>query len=126
MSHPMRLLVRLILDVKNGKFDPDLTRSGALASELAGESESSEGSTDEECKQVSEEERAVEDVVGEWDPGHGPDEHFARHLVSRCIHKVRDEAGSQLVCGRTISTRFEVLNKKPAFMHPLCSGCFSV
>ena len=65
MAHPMRLLVRLIMDVKSGKFDPDLTRSGTLASELAGESEYSEGSTDEECKQVSEEERAVEDVVGE-------------------------------------------------------------
>ena len=48
----------------------------------------------------------------------------ARHRNSRILHQVRDESGSQLKCGKQLSTNYEVLSDRPSFMFPLCRRCY--
>ena len=94
MSAPLRKLVTVITAVRTG--NPD------------------------------EEEAVVSELVGHWAPPTTgtADQQYARHRVSRCIHAIRDESGLNFTCGRVVSNRYVILLTKPAFMHPLCSGCF--
>ena len=114
MSHPLRLLVDLIGKVAGGSFDPDLTRSGMFAREAgavqdAGDDidSSSCGSEDEDDRDVYEEEQAIEQVAGAWQPKHVEADTlqvYVRHATSRCLHKIMDEAGTHLACGRAMSS----------------------
>ena len=129
--------MQLLREVNGGSFDPDLTRSGMLAQDRAGSGaqeegsdsgSSTEGSSDEEDARASDVEAAVDRVVGPWADEHqlSADAIFVRNQVSRCIHVMRDEAGSHLKCGRKMSTKFELLPEKPAFMNPVCKYLFQV
>ena len=135
MSAPLRELVAMVDAVADGSFDPDLTRSGMFAREaernLGDDSSSGEEtsgcSEDEDDVEVFEEEKATEQIGGAWQPhvpGGTERQTIFRHVTSRCIHMVLDEAGNQLVCGRKLSDRYERQESKPRFMHPACGGCF--
>ena len=52
---------------------------------------------------------------GRWGPEPGPGP-WARRKQTRCLHLVKDEAGTHLKSGRAISSRFEILTDAPAFM----------
>ena len=73
-----------------------------------------------------EDEAVVSELVGHWAPPAtvGTSQGYARHRVSRCIHSLGDESGLNFTCGRVVSNRYVILLTKPAFMHPLCGGCF--
>jgi hypothetical protein len=139
MSAPLRKLISMIMAIKNKQFFPDSSRSGYFVpdSELPpdanadvsdGESDGScsRGSDSEEERNHDEEESVVAEMVGKWAPKGAdlPGQQFARHRVSRCIHAMSDESGTHFSCGRTVSNRYVILLAKPAFMHPVCSGCF--
>ena len=111
LAAPLRDLDRTIAEIATGAFKPDLTRSGMIANladpgDPSGETEvdaisssSSEASDDEEEAPQSEEEAALDHIAGQWgpEPGQGP---WARHKQTRFLHKVRDESGTHLKCGR--------------------------
>ena len=131
MSHPLRLLIDVIDSVANGAFDPDLTRSGLFAREAGGmaddlgDESSSCGSEDD--LDVFAEEKAIEHVSADWQPVSKDSEEavvYVRHATSRCIHRLMDEGGTHLGCGRVMSSRYEVQSCKPNFFHPLCGTCF--
>ena len=134
MAQPLRLLIEVVGKVANGEFDPDLTRSGLFAREAQGlEAEmddacsSSCGSEDEDDRDVFAEEEAIEQISKDWQPkvpDPGDEVVYVRHTTSRCIHKLMDESGVQLACGRAMSARYEVQADKPRFFHPLCGTCF--
>ena len=134
MSQPLRLLIEVIDNVANGTFDPDLSRSGLFAREAAGGAgdndsvaTSSCGSEDEDDQDLFEEERAIEQVASDWQPASSGDDGsvvYVRHVSSRCIHRLMDEGGTHLSCGRAMSARYEVQGSKPNFFHPLCGTCF--
>ena len=91
-------------------------------------SSSSDGSDNESEMDFENEEKAIQGVIGKWDPGtselEGENVQFARHKVSRCIHVMHDETGISFKCGRRMATTYLVLDEKPTFMHPLCNTCF--
>lgn len=134
MSWPMRLLLEMISDINNKEFSPDQGRSGMfrradrnapVESKDTHSTSSSCDSQDEEEWQHSEEEKAVEQVAGPWRTDECSNQMvYFRHPVSRCIHATADEAGSNFKCGRNISQAYLRCKDKPAFMHPVCSGCF--
>ncbi|CAE7908433.1 unnamed protein product, partial [Symbiodinium necroappetens] len=127
-------MCEMLREIKAKIFRPDVTRSGMLSEapsskELPTEvpemlepvhSDSSEGSADEEDDEATDEEKAVADVAGPWGPQAAEDGacRFARHKMSRCIHKVMDESGVKLKCGRNITTNMELLEEKPTFLFP--------
>ena len=133
MSQPLRLLIEVIDNVA-GRFDPDLSRSGLFAREAAAGVEdndrvaaSSCGSEDEDDQDLFEEEKAIEQVASDWQPKTSGDDDsgvYVRHVSSRCIHKLMDEGGTHLSCGRAMSARYEVQGSRPNFFHPLCGTCF--
>lgn len=136
MSHPLRLMVGMIGDVVQGKFKPDLTRSGMMAAEAGvdlsqlddiSDSSSAHGSEDEDDLELCEEEKAAEQVTGAlgkpYEVG-GEGQQFVRHITSRCLHAMADEAGTHLVCGRVMSHKYEMQPGKPRFFHPACGSCF--
>eukprot|EP00435_Cladocopium_sp_Y103_P055304 s792_g18.t1 len=139
MADPLRKLSTMLRAIKSQQFFPDATRSGYFVadripegaslqqeeSDVGTEGGSSHGSISKEDQNFEEEEVVASEMVGEWSPqGDLPDRQYARHRTSRCIHMMADEAGSTLACGRTMSTRYVTLLSKPAFMHPICGGCF--
>lgn len=134
MAQPLRLLIDVVNKVERGEFEPDLTRSGLFAKEAGGADNdvddivsSSCGSDDEDDRDIHAEENAIEQVAGTWQPAaQSGDESavFVRHCTSRCIHKLMDESGLHLACGRAMSARYEVQADRPKFMHPLCGTCF--
>ena len=134
MAQPLRLLIDVVNKVERGEFEPDLTRSGLFAKEAGGADNdvddivsSSCGSDDEDDRDIHAEENAIEQVAGTWQPAaQSGDESavFVRHCTSRCIHKLMDESGLHLACGRVMSARYEVQADRPKFMHPLCGTCF--
>ena len=130
MAGPLRSLCEIIGKVVSGEFNPDATRSGLFVPRPLGEDLevsdlSSLGSEDEDDADLFEEEKAVEDVAGRWQPADIDDSCiYFRHSSSRCIHKTMDEAGLQFACGRTISVRYEKQEERPKFFHPLCGMCF--
>ena len=140
MAGPLRLLCRMLDDVKDGRFLPDSTRSGRFPDDYVNpdgvaddaksdaSSSSSDGSDNESEVDHDKEEKAIKEVVGKWDPGIADvgdsQVQFARHKISRCIHVMQDEAGSNFKCGRRMVATYLVLPEKPDFMHPLCNTCF--
>eukprot|EP00435_Cladocopium_sp_Y103_P055129 s946_g18.t1 len=140
MAGPLRLLCKMLAEVKQGRFIPDSTRSGRFPEEYRNpdaaeedrkseaSSSSSDGSDHESDVDHGAEENAMKEVVGKWDPGiidlgDAPVQ-FARHNVSRCIHVMQDESGMLFKCGRKMIHTYIVLPEKPSFMHPLCNTCF--
>eukprot|EP00435_Cladocopium_sp_Y103_P057781 s503_g20.t1 len=140
MAGPLRLLCKMLAEVKQGSFIPDSTRSGRFPEEYRNpdaaeedrkseaSSSSSDGSDNESEVDHEGEENAMKEVVGKWDPGiidlgDAPVQ-FARHNVSRCIHVMQDESGMLFKCGRKMTHTYIVLPEKPSFMHPLCNTCF--
>ena len=140
MAGPLRLMCRMLDDIKSDTFLPDSTRSGRFPKEEPSfddgreeaksdaSSSSSDGSDNESQVDFETEEAAITEVVGKWDPRSDDlgetDARFARHKVSRCIHIMQDEAGHNFKCGRRMSNTYLLMENKPAFMHPLCSTCF--
>ena len=140
MSAPRRKLVTVITAVREQKVFPDATRSGyfppdelpvgasleAQSDDSGSDANSSRGSASEEEGNPDEDEAVVSELVGHWAPPTTgtADQQYARHRVSRCIHAIGDESGLNFACGRVVSNRYVILLAKPAFMHPLCSGCF--
>ena len=134
MSQPLRLLVGVVEKVAGKQFDPDLTRSGMFAREAGDGAESDRsicssscGSEDEDDNDVFSEEKAIEHMASDWQPKTTEVEEkavFVRHATSRCIHRLMDEGGTHLSCGRMMSARYEVQSEKPKFFHPLCGTCF--
>ena len=89
MAGPLRSLCQLINQVVSGEFNPDATRSGLFiprrdGDELEASDLSSLGSEDEDDADVFEEEQAVEDVAGRWQPDDvGEGCTYFRHSSSR-------------------------------------------
>ena len=139
MSAPLRKMQAMLRAIRFQQFFPDATRSGYFVSDALPEeasleqqsddgdaTDSSRGSASEEEVNHDEDEAVVSELVGTWDPKCTGDAHqqFARHRISRCIHSMADESGQAFTCGRPVNNRYVILLAKPAFMHPLCSGCF--
>ena len=140
MAGPLRLMCRMLDDIKSGTFLPDSTRSGRFPNEESradeereeaksdASSSSSDGSDNESEVDFESEEAAITEVVGKWDPRAEDlgetDARYARHKVSRCIHVMQDEAGNSFKCGRRMSHTYLLMEHKPSFMHPLCTTCF--
>ena len=141
VAAPLRLLCSMLKEVKANVFVPDATRSGMLleavdpslpktvasdAGAEASSSDSSQGSEDEEDSEASTVETALDAVAGHWGPAVSQDEpRYARHKQTRFLHKIADETGHRLKCGRPITTRMNVLAVRPQFLHPVCTTCFT-
>ena len=129
MSTPLRELQRVIDSVASGAFLPDQTRSGYFVTAAAEEFDSSsESSGDEEDVEDAKAEEAIDAIAGHWQGTRDISWSkvaavFFRHSTSRCIHVLQDEAGAEFCCGRRITTAYIRLEKKPDFLHPLCSTC---
>ncbi|CAE6964726.1 SLC24A2 [Symbiodinium natans] len=107
----LRQFDQILEDIAFDKFRPDCTRSGMFTPErpAAPEAlpddvlESTEGSEDEEHPDLEEEEQAVDELVGPWQPEPGLRERLDeaevfRHRVSRFIHVVSSEEGTMDQC----------------------------
>lgn len=135
-AEALRRMDSVVDDIVSQKFCPDSTRSGYYAAGPRAEPEqgsssdnsSSEDSLDEESPDHQGEEVAIERTVGRWDAGLRleavENRQYFRHLVSRVIHVVADEAGASFMCGRAVSGHFARLDKRPVVMNPLCKQCF--
>ena len=135
MAHPVREMEKMIQSINDDIFDPDATRSGYFKgapvpdeSKDCESSSSSGSSQDEEEFDHTDDEAAVDKVVGDWGQHAvgGEEQTFYRHKTSRCLHATCDEGGNHFTCGRAISNRYAREVKKPRFLHPLCSKCFKV
>ena len=137
MAAPLRKMITTMEAIRASKFFPDKTRSGYFApdSELQNNepqsdsdgSDSSRGSESEEDRDVAEEEKVTENLVGTWAPAEEAETRtYARHKTSRCIHAIGDEGGTHFKCGRIVSHSYIQLEAKPDFMFPVCQGCFRV
>ena len=138
MAAPLRELQKVIDSICNEEFFPDETRSGffkqddernrqgvAVADEIES---SSESSGDEEDHDVAKDEDAINQIAGEWQGNRETrwaqvTAVYFRHSTSRCIHVLLDEAGAEFCCGRRITTAYDRMEKRPDFLHPLCSTC---
>eukprot|EP00435_Cladocopium_sp_Y103_P065535 s892_g27.t1 len=133
MSWPVRLMEEMVQQIKDGRFDPDASRSGYFPKgvQLPEESKdiqsssSSGDSRDEENYEHSEEEKAVEKFAGEWGGAAGPEGAvYFRHKVSRCLHLTSDESGLLFKCGRMVTGQYDKCAGTPTFLHPSCAMCF--
>ena len=139
----VRELNCVLESIRSGSFDPDCTRSGYFARQSSDSeaqfqrdaegsdlSASSENSEDEEdnASDLGDEEAAANQLLDPWAEADLSEEALnrpcARHRNSRILHQVRDESGSQLKCGKQLSTNYEVLSDRPSFMFPLCRRCY--
>ena len=139
MAAPLRCLQEVITSIVEGKFFPDKTRSGMFAddSELQAAQErysgepvesSSESSGDEEDHEFGRDEEAIDRMAGEWQgnkttPWMTLAAIYYRHNTSRCIHVLQDEGGAEFCCGRRISMAYVRLERRPQFLHPVCTTC---
>jgi hypothetical protein len=139
MAAPLRCLQEVITSIVEGKFFPDKTRSGMFTddSELqaaqdrySGEpvESSSESSGDEEDHEFGRDEEAIDRMAGEWQgnkttPWMTLAAIYYRHNTSRCIHVLQDEGGAEFCCGRRISMAYVRLERRPQFLHPVCTTC---
>ena len=136
LSAPLRIMEDVVSQVAQSTFDPDATRSGMFAKgsgaaagddPVESESSSSEDSADEEDPQHILAERAADNIVGEWN-GHVQEDEVRgaslfRHVMSRVIHIIADEAGSYFRCGRGVTKGYSLCSR-PMIMNPLCKQCF--
>ncbi|CAE7869934.1 hypothetical protein AK812_SmicGene44293 [Symbiodinium microadriaticum] len=140
LADPLRQLVSLVQEVSDGKFQPDLTRSGMMLAQTTNNEaprsqcqadaevqpdSSSESSMDEEDGNPTDDEAAVDEVVGAWAPIDAADDdrQYVRHKTSRFLDLIKDEAGAELMCGRKLSVNYRKLPRKPKFVYPACSVC---
>ncbi|CAE7464902.1 unnamed protein product, partial [Symbiodinium microadriaticum] len=138
LADPLRQLVSLVQEVSDGKFQPDLTRSGMMLAQTTNNEaprsqcqadaevqpdSSSESSMDEEDGNPTDDEAAVDEVVGAWAPIDAADDdrQYVRHKTSRFLDLIKDEAGAELMCGRKLSVNYRKLPRKPKFVYPACS-----
>ena len=132
---PLRDLCHMMDAIKAGKFIPDETRSGRFVDmepqphpedddDGASSSTATENEEEVDCEG---EETACQNVVGAWQPEKSLDVEgavYARNKLSRCLHVMADEAGSEFKCGRRMSASYDLLQSKPSFMSPACNMCF--
>lgn len=133
MAEPLRRLNEVIQSVQARRFDPDATRSGYFRTRTGAEcraddtedSSSSEGSTDDEEPDHSDEERGCDRICAPLadELGKKPQQ-FVRHNFSRCLHIVRDGQPKILNCGRPITDSFIVQVSAPKLVHAMCNVCF--
>ncbi|CAE7329656.1 unnamed protein product [Symbiodinium sp. CCMP2592] len=140
VSPALRELEEMVSAVAYRRFFPDATRSGMFAESLAareeahdkaevGSDSSSDRSDDEEEPDTLEEEKVVEDSVGEFEPSGCLRENLEgktvfRHVTTRFIHLVASEEGTNFKCGRQITSSYLECNATPRFLHPICRQCF--
>ncbi|CAE7322113.1 unnamed protein product [Symbiodinium sp. CCMP2592] len=140
VSPALRELEEMVSAVAYRRFFPDATRSGMFAESLAargeahdnaevGSDSSSDRSDDEEEPDILEEEKVVEDSVGEFEPSGCLRENLEgktvfRHVTTRFIHLVASEEGTNFKCGRQITSSYLECNATPRFLHPICRQCF--
>ena len=128
-------------EVSEGYFNPDAPRGQQIraVAGIAGDqvephsdddmASSSESSGDEEEPEHSEDEAAAAKELGDW-PGRvavsrlPESAEFFRNVQSRVIHLAADEAGTNLGCGRAVSTQYKLLSGRPTVLHPRCKQCF--
>ena len=116
---------------------PDVTRSGYFPNqpqrepgpEFVEEPSESEVSLDEEdnVQDLRAEEAAADQVVPPWAElvVQDPDALvYVRHITSRKLHRLADESGNRLKCGKACARKFERLSEKPRFMADMCLNCF--
>ena len=89
----------------------------------------SEASMDEEdnVPDLRAEESAADVLVPPWSElvVNDPDAHvYIRHITSRKLHRLADESGNRLKCGKRCSKKFERLAERPKFMADMCQNCF--
>ena len=139
-SAPLRELERMLEEIRKDIFRPDMARGEQLQGEAGfcappqgvdfdPHHSSSESSCDEEEPDHDENERSVEQVVGPWQGRvdlsklrqRAP---FFRHRHSRVLHLGADEAGSLLLCGRTLNSSYVKCPRRPDVLHPRCKQCF--
>ena len=138
MSTPLRELQKVINSIVNKEFFPDETRSGFFKSSDSRNVQgvaavddfesSSESSGDEEDHDAAKDEDAIDRIAGPWQgnrdtPWFSVTAAYFRHSTSRCIHVLQDEAGAEFCCGRRITPAYDRLERKPDFLHPMCSTC---
>ncbi|CAE7216573.1 unnamed protein product [Symbiodinium sp. CCMP2592] len=140
VSPALRELEEMVSAVAYRRFFPDATRSGMFAESLAargdahdkaevGSDSSSDRSDDEEEPDTLEEEKVIEDSVGDFEPSGCLRENLEgkavfRHVTTRFIHLVASEEGTTFKCGRQISSSYLECNAIPRFLHPICRQCF--
>ncbi|CAE7808661.1 unnamed protein product [Symbiodinium sp. CCMP2592] len=133
----LRSLEYVLADIRIGKFLPDTTRSGYFPTdperepgpEFNDEPSASEASLDEEdnVQDLRAEEAAADEIIPPWaELSVGdPDAHvYIRHITSRKLHRLADEGGNRLRCGKRCSKKFERLAERPRFMADMCQNCF--
>ncbi|CAE7555695.1 SLC24A2, partial [Symbiodinium sp. CCMP2592] len=96
----LRSLEYVLADIRIGKFLPDTTRP-----EFNDEPSASEASLDEEdnVQDLRAEEAAADEIIPPWaELSVGdPDAHvYIRHITSRKLHRLADEGGNRLRCGK--------------------------
>ena len=76
--------------------------------------------SEEDDKDLYSEEKAIEHVAKDWQAKESPLDETAivRHATSRCIHRLIDQGGTHLACGRAMSTRYEVQGVKTEVLPP--------
>ena len=137
ISPALRTLEHVLADIRIGKLLPDTTRSGYFpnepdrepGSELDAEPSASEVSLDEEdnVQDLRAEEGAADELIPPWAEFAvgDPDAHvYIRHITSRKLHRLADEGGNRLKCGKLCSRKFEKLGERPRFMADMCQNCF--
>ena len=137
VSPALRSLEAVIQDIRQGLFLPDVTRSGYFPTqpqrepgpEFVEEPSESEVSLDEEdnVQDLRAEEAAADQVVPPWAElvVQDPDALvYVRHITSRKLHRLADESGNRLKCGKACTRKFERLSEKPRFMADMCLNCF--
>ena len=137
VSPALRSLEAVIQDIRQGLFLPDVTRSGYFPTqpqrepgpEFVEEPSESEVSLDEEdnVQDLRAEEAAADQVVPPWAElvVQDPDALvYVRHITSRKLHRLADESGNRLKCGKACARKFERLSEKPRFMADMCLNCF--
>ena len=119
----LRSLETVLADIRTGEFLPDQTDEAHEPSE-------SEATLDEEddLEDRKAVEQSLEEVAAPWaelpvDPSDAG-QIYIRHRVSRKLHRLADESGAKLKCGRPCSVKYEHLVNRPRFMEDLCSACF--
>ena len=138
ISTPLRELQKVIDSIVDEEFFPDETRSGffkqgdarntpgaVMTEELES---SSESSGDEEDHDAAKDEDAIDEIAGKWQGNKETQWSrvaavYFRHCTSRCIHVLHDEGGAEFCCGRRITTAYDRMEKRPEFLHPMCSTC---
>ena len=135
MAHPLRVFQELLDEVRDRSFRPDESRGLMTADErkAAGVHEgqadvsSSSSSEDEECPRHDE--GAEHRVLGQWagrvDRHKIPAEAvMARNETSRVLHISKEEQATSFVCGRRITSAYEVCDAHPPVLYPRCKQCF--